>query len=169
MNIFIQKLGNRLSVAALGFFIIGGLAACSSNRTTSSANSPVSSTVNSPAESATGQTQTPDPEKEKLRKEREKLEQDKQKLKEEKAKLEKMKNAVAPGVDDEMIGEALVYAPPSHIRDVPDGKILCTVSKEMLIKLHGSTRIRDKNGVWIYTDHCGKMGVIHSSQVSVAG
>ncbi len=56
-------------------------------------------------------------------------------------------------------GVALVYDPPSNVRVSPNGAILCSVRERTSINLYGST------GSWYYTDVCGKMGVINSSQI----
>lgn len=72
-----------------------------------------------------------------------------------------------PRADTTMRGMGLVFAPPSYVRASPNGKPLCTITKETQIKLLGSTNIKDNNGFWVYTDHCGKMGVIHSTQFNV--
>lgn len=73
-----------------------------------------------------------------------------------------------PRKDETMRGPGLVFAPPSFIRKSPNGEILCKVEKKILINLEGSTNVYDNNGFWIYTNHCGKMGVIHSTQVNIA-
>ena len=57
-----------------------------------------------------------------------------------------------------------VSSPPTNIRAQPNGKIQCVVRREGRIKLYGSTGIEDHNGEWFYTDYCGKMGMIHSTQ-----
>lgn len=54
---------------------------------------------------------------------------------------------------------AYVFAPPSNVRTSPDGDILCSVDTQKMIETYGS------QGAWFYTDVCGKMGVIHSSQI----
>ncbi|MDX2099143.1 MAG: hypothetical protein SFW36_15300, partial [Leptolyngbyaceae cyanobacterium bins.59] len=54
---------------------------------------------------------------------------------------------------------ALVFDPPSNVRTAPNGSILCTVKAQSRVNTYGST------GPWYYTDACGTMGVIHSSQV----
>ena len=52
-----------------------------------------------------------------------------------------------------------VFDPPSNVRATPDGKILCAISQRKQINVYGST------GSWYYTDACGQMGMIHSSQI----
>lgn len=54
---------------------------------------------------------------------------------------------------------AVVFAPPSNVRDTPNGNILCSIDRAISIDVYGST------GDWYYTDACGSMGVIHSSQI----
>ena len=54
---------------------------------------------------------------------------------------------------------AVVFAPPSNIRDVPNGDILCTIEETGNLSVFGST------GSWYYTNACGSFGVIHSSQI----
>lgn len=56
-------------------------------------------------------------------------------------------------------GVATVFAPPSNIRKYPNGEILCSVKSRTNINIYGSI------GEWYYTDACGQLGVIHSSQV----
>ncbi|MDR9899771.1 hypothetical protein G7B40_035220 [Aetokthonos hydrillicola Thurmond2011] len=57
-------------------------------------------------------------------------------------------------------GVAIVFDPPSNIRESPNGRILCSVRRPTTINIYGST------GSWYYTDVCGTMGVIHSSQIT---
>lgn len=56
-------------------------------------------------------------------------------------------------------GAATVFNPPSNVRTSPNGDILCSVQRVSTINIYGST------GEWYYTDVCGTMGVIHSSQL----
>jgi hypothetical protein len=56
-------------------------------------------------------------------------------------------------------GVAVVFDPPSNVRTAPNGDVLCSVRERTTINLYGST------GDWYYTDVCGRMGVIHSSQL----
>lgn len=53
----------------------------------------------------------------------------------------------------------VVFDPPSNVRDSPNGNVLCSINDVTSIDLYGST------GDWYYTDACGDMGVIHSSQI----
>ncbi len=145
--------------------IAGSFSACGSNPAITS-NNQTSSTIAPASGGEINQNQSSDPindEKEKLQKEREKLEKEKQELKDEKAKTEKMKDAKPPS--SELVDTFMVTDPPTNIRDSPNGKVLCVAKKQELIKSFGSTGISDNNGEWFYTNYCGKMGVIHSSQV----
>lgn len=56
-------------------------------------------------------------------------------------------------------GTAYVFDPPSNVRVSPNGNLLCVVRSPQTIDLYGKT------GGWYYTDVCGSMGVIHSSQL----
>lgn len=56
-------------------------------------------------------------------------------------------------------GSAFVFNPPSNVRVAPNGNILCVVRSPQNIDLYGA------NGEWYYTDVCGSMGLIHSSQL----
>lgn len=60
--------------------------------------------------------------------------------------------------------QALVFAPPSNIRTVPNGKVLCAINTRKAITTYGSIPYGDEAG-WFYTDACGKLGVIHASQL----
>ncbi len=66
--------------------------------------------------------------------------------------------AIAPQLSE--IGVALVFDPPSNVRDSPNGNILCAVEAETHINIFNSS------GEWFETDFCGTMGVIHSSQLT---
>jgi hypothetical protein len=52
-----------------------------------------------------------------------------------------------------------IFDPPSNVRVSPNGSILCSVKERTQVNIYGST------GDWYYTDACGQMGVIHSSQI----
>lgn len=56
------------------------------------------------------------------------------------------------------IRKAVVFAPPSNIRAVPNGQILCSVRSTTSINIYS---YRDG---WYETDYCGS-GYIHQSQV----
>lgn len=57
-------------------------------------------------------------------------------------------------------GIAIVFDPPSNVRKSPNEEILCSVQEKKTINVYGST------GSWYWTDICGTMGVIDSSQVT---
>ncbi len=57
-------------------------------------------------------------------------------------------------------GVAIVFDPPSNVRESPDGAILCSVRQKTTINIYGST------SSWYYTDVCGNMGVIDFSQIT---
>jgi serine/threonine-protein kinase len=53
---------------------------------------------------------------------------------------------------------ATVFAPPTNIRNRPNGEIICTVNKKVSLDVY------QKEGQWYYTDYCGG-GYIHQSQI----
>jgi hypothetical protein len=55
---------------------------------------------------------------------------------------------------------AIVFDPPSNVRQSPNGDFLCSIRERTTINIYGST------GDWYYTDICGTMGVIHSGQIT---
>jgi hypothetical protein len=57
------------------------------------------------------------------------------------------------------IATAIVFSPPSNVRTSPNGNIICSVRERRNINIYGSV------GSWYYTDVCGEMGLIHSSQI----
>ena len=56
-----------------------------------------------------------------------------------------------------------VFAPPSNVRTEPNGPIICTIQNAKTIITYGIYNY-GKKGNWQYTDACGKLGVIDSSQ-----
>jgi hypothetical protein len=56
---------------------------------------------------------------------------------------------------------ATVFAPPSNVRNGPseNDNIRCSIPTRTEITTYGS------DGDWFYTDACGKLGLIHSSQI----
>lgn len=58
------------------------------------------------------------------------------------------------------VGVAIVFDPPSNVRQSPNGKILCSIQKSTTINIYNS--VDD----WYETDICGTKGVIHSSQIT---
>jgi hypothetical protein len=55
--------------------------------------------------------------------------------------------------------KAFVIDPPSNVRTSPNGNILCSVKTFATINVYGSVNS------WYYTDVCGRIGLIHSSQI----
>jgi hypothetical protein len=56
-------------------------------------------------------------------------------------------------------GKAFIFDPPSNVRTSPNGNILCSVKTSTTINVYGSVNS------WYYTDVCGRIGLIHSSQI----
>jgi hypothetical protein len=56
---------------------------------------------------------------------------------------------------------AVVFAPPSNVRAVPNGQIVCSVRSATSINVYSYS-----NG-WYETDYCGDWGYIHQSQVQL--
>jgi serine/threonine protein kinase, bacterial len=54
---------------------------------------------------------------------------------------------------------ATVFDPPSNVRVVPNGEILCTIRESRTIQTYGIS------GSWYKTDACGKVGFIHADQL----
>lgn len=59
---------------------------------------------------------------------------------------------------------ATVFAPPSNVRDRPNGNIVCTITTRRQINVY---RFYDNSQQWLSTDACGsnRYGVIHISQI----
>ncbi|MEO1620039.1 MAG: hypothetical protein AAFU53_03290 [Cyanobacteria bacterium J06632_3] len=55
---------------------------------------------------------------------------------------------------------ALVYDPSSNVRATPNGQIICSIDTVTYINIFGRV------GDWYDTDACGRLGMIHSSQIS---
>jgi serine/threonine-protein kinase len=53
---------------------------------------------------------------------------------------------------------AFVFAPPSNVRNAPNGEIICSINRAVSIEVY------QKEGEWYYTDACGG-GYIHRSQI----
>lgn len=53
---------------------------------------------------------------------------------------------------------ATVFAPPSNVRNRPNGEIICTITKKV------SLNVYQKKGKWYYTDYCGG-GYINQSEI----
>lgn len=56
-----------------------------------------------------------------------------------------------------------VFAPPSNVRAYPNGPIICTIQNAKTITIYGIYNYGEKEN-WQYTNACGKLGVIDSSQ-----
>jgi hypothetical protein len=56
-----------------------------------------------------------------------------------------------------------VFAPPSNVRAYPNGPIICTIQNAKTITIYGIYTYGEKAN-WQYTNACGKIGVIDSSQ-----
>jgi serine/threonine protein kinase, bacterial len=54
---------------------------------------------------------------------------------------------------------AFVFAPPSNVRESPDGNILCSIKQQQYINTYGVANS------WYKTDFCGSMGVISADQL----
>lgn len=103
-------------------------------------------------------------EKADLQEEQERLERERRRLTDERKKLEAKKTETYTSPTSNA-GAAIVFAPPSNVRESPSGGIQCSVTRRMTIRILGSTGVYDKNGLWYYTDVCGGTGVIHSTQI----
>jgi len=107
-----------------------------------------------------------DDQAENLKQQQEKLEKDKQKLEEERKALEAKKKQAAQTPQPSSATTAVVIDPPSNIRAAPNGTVICVArTRGTVVNILGSTGVYDNNGVWYYTDYCGRQGVIHSSQI----
>lgn len=159
-----------LAVGLLALLIGGGIVALikfTPDSSSSARNETGIKTSLTPAQKST--PDEIDEQREKLKAEQERLDREKQKLANERQALEsKKKEALTattqnqpPKTSDS--GAAIVFAPPSNVRESPGGAILCSVRKRATINILGSTYAPD--GVWYYTDVCGRTGVIHSGQV----
>jgi hypothetical protein len=56
---------------------------------------------------------------------------------------------------------AIIFAPPSNVRAVPNGQVICSVRSATSINVYGY------NNGWYETDYCGGWGYIHQSQVQL--
>jgi hypothetical protein len=57
------------------------------------------------------------------------------------------------------VRSAEVFSPPSNVRMSPNGEIICTLQETQSITTYGYY------DDWLYTSACGKLGLIHSSQI----
>jgi hypothetical protein len=77
------------------------------------------------------------------------------------ATLNMMKIVCTAPSFNEGIGIGVVFDPPSKVRKIPNGQIVCTIHDVTAIALVGGVT---GGGEWIRTSACGG-GVIHQSQV----
>jgi hypothetical protein len=64
-------------------------------------------------------------------------------------------------VCNHLVKTARVVSPPSNVRMGPNDSTICRLRAKTTITTYG----RYEGGDWFYTDACGKLGVIHSSQI----
>jgi serine/threonine protein kinase, bacterial len=57
------------------------------------------------------------------------------------------------------VAKATIFAPPTNVRESPDGKILCVINRKISINTYGA------NNSWYKTDVCGVMGVVQAEQL----
>ncbi len=102
-----------------------------------------------------------------LKQQQDKIDRERQKLEDERKALEARKKDAAPTPQTSSEARtATIIDPPSNIRSSPNGTVICVArTRGTLVNILGSTGISDNNGVWYYTDYCGRQGVIHSSQI----
>ncbi|MEP6901641.1 MAG: hypothetical protein ABJA66_07815 [Actinomycetota bacterium] len=100
-----------------------------------------------------------------LKEQQDNLKKDKQKLEDERKALEAKKKDAAQTPKPADSRPATIIDPPSNVRQSPNGAVLCIIKQRTIINITGTTNVYDNNGVWYYTDVCGKTGVIHSSQI----
>ena len=102
-----------------------------------------------------------------LKQQQEKIERDKKRLEDERKALDaKKKEAAQKTPPVSTATTATVIDPPSNVRASPNGAIICVArTRGTVINILGPTGVSDNNGVWYYTDYCGREGVIHSSQI----
>jgi hypothetical protein len=124
------------------------------------------SAVNSNKTASDGQKSDNENLAQNLKQQQDKLDRDKQKLEDERKALEAKKKETAPTQQPSGSRTAVIIDPPSNIRTAPNGTVLCIArSRGTVVNILGSTGVSDNNGVWYYTDYCGRQGVIHSSQI----
>ncbi|MEO1620648.1 MAG: hypothetical protein AAFU53_06395 [Cyanobacteria bacterium J06632_3] len=86
-----------------------------------------------------------------------------------------LRPAVASRQTDESIGDFIpsshewfVYDPPSNVRTVPGGDILCSIQDKRFIHVSGYISAGKEDGgsdIWRKTNACGSEGWIHGSQL----
>jgi serine/threonine protein kinase, bacterial len=57
------------------------------------------------------------------------------------------------------VAKATIFAPPTNVRESPDGKILCVINRKVTINTYGV------NDSWYRTNICGVMGVVQAEQL----
>jgi hypothetical protein len=101
-----------------------------------------------------------------LKQQQDKLDKEKQRLEDERKALEAKKKQATPTPNSDGARTATIIDPPSNIRTAPNGTVLCIArTRGTVVNILGSTGVSDSNGVWYYTDYCGRQGVIHSTQI----
>ena len=65
----------------------------------------------------------------------------------------------SPSINSNYPGTAIVFDPPSNIRQTPGGSFLCTVKSKTTVS------VGNPNGNWYPTSACGSRGFIHKSQI----
>lgn len=164
---------NMLLVAAVvGLLLLlvgGGIAGLviynnSSNAKKDSPNAKTESTVNASKTVENSNDDKLAAEKEKLKEQQDKLAEERQKLENERKSLEeKKKETPKPTATPKSGNAALVFNPPSNVRAAPNGTIICVIRNKETINVFGTTSAPD--GIWYYTDACGRTGVIHAGQL----
>lgn len=175
-----QTTSSMLSYVAVGLsaVIIGGAIVAFflynwSEPAPNTNNLPVSQTAqNNDKNTSSNSEEKPDElaeQKEDLQKREEKVNREEERLKNAKKDLDAKKteanNAGQTGETAPTNSTATIFAPPTNIRESPNGAVLCSVKKRTSITILGSTGIRDNNGEWYYTNACGKRGAVHSTQI----
>ena len=57
--------------------------------------------------------------------------------------------------------QGIVFAPPSNVRTIPNGQIICSIQSQTTINVYGY------DSGWYVTDFCGDRGYIHESQIKL--
>ena len=65
----------------------------------------------------------------------------------------------SPSPQSSYPGTAIVFDPPSNVRQTPGGDFLCTIETKTTI------RVGNPSGSWYPTSACGRPGFIHNSQI----
>lgn len=162
-----------VAIAAIGgyFFISNrnnqtAVAGNANSKENKAAISPSPSSMPSPnVEPSPTSTLDNDPAKKKLEEEKAKLEAEKKKLDEEKKKLGQNNNSSSDTKPAGVV-RAIVLDPPTNIRVRPNGEVQCVINKSDYIGILDREAVRDSKGdKWYYTNACGKIGLVHQSQI----